>query len=344
VVWGEGRLVGDADFSPTGRALDAVRGHVAAGNFDFEALAALLEAPAPLGAAFGDTAGPQVSGVQLYGVMARWSLDPLLRLEAFGLARIARSSGDELDGSRFASSRLSGERYTASLRASGDGHGLAYAAEGAYQFGTASSVGIGGSKIAAWGAAAHVDKTIDQLVLTPTLRISGSYASGDDGQGAYKQFDPLLPDPQRFHGQMDLFGWSNMADLAGRVQVAPFTDGSVAVEYRYARLAKSHGEWVGSYMNAIGSVAVPPAITTTPAVASTIPAFDDLGHELDAVFAWRPWVPVEFRAGWSTFFLGDGAKAILSAHGRGSVDGVTRAVSPADMAHYAYLQATVSLP
>src|SRR5262249_35222765 len=120
--------------------LDAARAHVAVGNFDFEALAAILEIPGPLGSAFGDTRGPQQSGVQLYGLMARSTIDPLLKIEAFGLARVSRSSGAELDGSRFALSRLSGERFTAALRVSGDAKGWTYGAEGAYQFGTVSSI------------------------------------------------------------------------------------------------------------------------------------------------------------------------------------------------------------
>ena len=344
VVWGEGRLVGKADFAPAGRSLDAVRGHLAFGNFDFEALAAILEVPSPLGSAFSETAGPSRSGVQLFGLSAKWSLDPLLAIEAFGLARVARSNGEELDGSRFAASRLAGERLTAALRVSGDAKGWAYGAEGAYQFGAASSVGLGGSDIAAWGAAAHVSKTIEQLLLMPTFRVAGSYASGDDRKGAYKQFDPLLADPQRFHGQMDLFGWSNMMDVAGRAQVVPWTDTAIALEYRYARLAQGRGEWIGSYLTAVGSSTPPPLVTTTPPPPGPPPSNEtELGHELDVVLTYRPWIPLELRAGWSGLLLGDGAKAIMASHARGErlANG---AISPANIAQYAYLQATLTMP
>jgi hypothetical protein len=346
VVWGEGRLVGNADFSPVGRSLDAARGHLALGSFDFEALAALLELPSPLGTPFGESVGPVTSGAQLYGLNARWSLDPLFRVEAFGLARIARSHGDQLDGSRFQAGRLAGEKWTTALRVFGEGKGWAYSAEGAYQFGTATTLGTGSSTISAWAAAARVEKTLDQLLLTPTLRAAASYASGDDRQGVYKQFDPLLPDVQRFHGQMDLFAWSNMADVAGRVQVVPWTDTSFAVEYRYARLAKATGEWIGSYLNAIGSTTIPPGITTTPPVTASLPASNELGHEIDAVIGWRPWLPLELRAGWSGLLLGDGAKAIMSAHDRGAKSGTGPApiITPPDLAQYAYLQATLTMP
>lgn len=342
VVWGEGRFIGNADFAPAGRSLDAVRGHLTFGNVDLEALAALIEVPGPLGAGFSDTSGPATSGVQLYGVSARWTADPRFTIEAFGLARISRSNGSDLDGSRFMAARLAGERMTAAMRISGDAKGWAYGAEGGYQVGEASSVSIGGTDIAAWGVAAHASKTVEQLALTPTFRIAGSYASGDDGKGAYKQFDPLFSDPQRFHGQMDLFGWSNLMDVAARVAVVPWTDTSLAFEYRYARLADARGEWIGSYLTAIGSAVRPPSIVTTP--SSPAPSREkDLGHELDVGFTVRPWLPLELRAGWSGLLLGSGAKAVMSAHKRGANE-ANGAISPANIAQYGYLQATLTMP
>lgn len=330
VVWGEGRLIGNADFAPAGRSLDAVRGHLGAGAFEFEALGILLETPTPLGSPFGDTAGPSRSGIQLYGLSARWNVDPLLVVEAFGLARISRGSGADLDGSRFSVSRLAGELFTGALRVSGDAKGWTYGAEGAYQLGTASSLGIGGSDVRAWAAAGHVSKLLDQVAMTPTLRLAASYASGDDGSGTYTQFDPLLPDPQRFHGQMDLFSWSNEMDASARAQVVPWTDTAFALEYRYARLANANGEWIGGYMNAIGR-------------ASGATADEELGHELDVVFAWRPWVPLQLRLGWSGLLLGDGARAIMAAQARGrrQDDG---SILAEKLSQYAYAQATLNVP
>lgn len=328
VVWGEGRLVGNADFSPVGRSLDAARAHHSIGNFDFEALAAILELPGPLGTPFADTQGPTRSGTQLYGLLVGWSIDPLLKVEAFGLARVARSSGAELDGSRWQLSRFSGERVTAALRVSGERRGWTYGVEGAYQLGRVPLGPTGEEDVAAWAAAAHVSKTFDTLLMTPTFRIAGSYASGDDGSGGtYRQFDPLLADPQRFHGQMDLFAWSNAMDAAARAQIVPVVDTSFALEYRYARLAETNGEWIGSYLNAIGTGA-------TDA---------ELGHEIDAVLAWRPWVPLELRAGYSLLFMGDGARSVMStmARGRREPDG---AIYAEPIAQYAYGQATISMP
>lgn len=347
VIWGEGRLIGNADFSPTGRSLDAARAHLALGNFDFEALAAILEVPGPLGTSFGDRYGASRSGVQLYGLTAKWSVDPLLRVEAFALARVSRSDnvpGAGLDGSRFAIARLSGETYTGALRVSGEGKGWTYGVEGAYQLGTAASLTVGGTDIAAFAAAGHISKTLPEVRLTPTFRLGSSYASGDDGNGGkYTQFDPLLADPQRFHGQMDLFAWSNAIDVSGRAQIVPWTDTTFALEYRYARLARASGEWIGSYLTAVGSATPPPGFAAAGYAAPVGSPDPELGHELDVVFAWRPWLPLELRAGWSGLLLGDGARGIMSAYARGRADdgGV---VTAAKIAQYAYTQATLTMP
>lgn len=343
VVWGEGRLIGNADFSPVGRSLDAVRGHVAAGNFDFEALASILESPGPLGTSFADTSGPSHSGVELYGLLARWTIDPLFRIEAMGLMRMSRSDSSAYDGSRFEAARLSGERYTASLRVFGEAKGWDYGAEGAYQLGNAASLAPGGADIAAWAAAAHVQKLFDQVALTPTLRIAGSYASGDDGGSKVKAFDPMLADPQRFHGQMDLFGWSNEMDASGRVTIVPWTDTSFGVEYRYARLANGAGEWIDSYSRAIASAQPTgtPLVTAPTTTTNTVP--EELGHEIDVAFAWRPWLPLELRVGWSGLFMGSGAKQLMERMQRGNRE-INGSYTAPSMSQYAYGQATLTVP
>ena len=341
VVWGEGRLVGRADFAPTGRSLDAARAQLAVGRFDFEALAAILEPPTVLGSAFEDRFGPELAGVQLYGLAGTWNVDPLLRVQAFALARVSRSGGAFLDGSRFMAARLSGETYTGALRVSGEAKGWDYGLEGAYQLGNAASLSVGGTDIAAWAAAAHVQKTLPEVTLTPTLRVAGSYASGDEAGGKYTQFDPLLPDPQRFHGQMDLFAWSNLMDVTAGASVVPFTDTTFGVAYRYARLAQARGEWIGGYLQAIGRVHPTPGIAAPQAPPVTADA--ELGHEIDVALAWRPWLPLELRAGYSALVLGEGAKAIMAAQARGKRED-DNSISPASVAQYVFGQATLTVP
>lgn len=332
VVWGEGRLLGNADFSPRARALDALRARTAFGAFDVEALAVLLEAPGTLGSAWGDTSGPSRSGTQLFGALGRWNLHPLLAVELYGLARVARGSGGDLDGSRFRAARLAGETYTGALRVSGEAHGWSYGVEGAYQLGRSTAIALEGADIAAFAAAGHVEKKLEEVALTPTIRLGASYASGDDGSGTYKQFDPILPDVQRFHGPTDLFAWSNVVDVGGGVTVVPASFTSVTVGYRYARLAETSGEWVGSYLRSLGRGG-----------RDGTGASAELGHEISANVAWRPWAPLALRAGYAGVLLGDGARAVMSATARGKRqdDGSIRAET---VSHYGFVQATLDVP
>jgi Alginate export len=331
LAWGDGRLLGTADWSPVGRALDAARAHAPLGMLELELFAAILASPAPLGVSAGDTLGPTAAGAELYGAQAAWPIDPLLKLELLALARVARGSHLATDASRFSQARDSGETYTASLRVSGDHKGWKYAVEGAYQLGRAlgGSFGTDGADRRAFAVAAYGGRTFDTLVWTPTLRLGGSYASGDDGGTTYKQFDPILPDVHTWHGAMDVFAWSNLVEGHASVSVVPWTDATFGVEYRYARMAEAGGDWLGAYLSSIGR-----APTTTDA---------ELGHEIDVGARIRPWTPLELGAGYSLLALGAGAKAVLAAQARGRLqaDGT---YATADFAHYTYLTATLYVP
>jgi hypothetical protein len=324
ITWGDGRLVSNADWSPVARTLDAARGHASVGMFDFEAFAAVLDSPHPLGAGLGDTLGPTTTGDQLYGAQAAAAFDPLLKAELSLLARVTRDDAPT-DASRFALARADGERYVGSLRIFGGASGWKYAAEGAYELGRAEL--LAGAKIAAYAGAGYVEKKLGDVVLTPAFRLEADYASGGGNGATYKQFDPLLPDVHALHGAMDEFAWSNTMQLSARASIVPWTDGRAAVEYRYVQLASMSGEWLDGYLGEIargrgGGV---------------------LGHEVDAWVSWRPWPVLDLVAGYSVFALGDAARAMLSAvENESVVAGGT--VTPASLAHFAYLQATLRVP
>ena len=332
VQWGEGRLIGISDWSPTGRSLDAIRAKWAPGHFDFEALAVLLESPRPLGEGLGEPQSSKVtSGNELYGLRAGWTIDPLLVVEAFGIAEIARNGGGD---SVLETARNSGETYVASLRVSGDSRGFGYGAEGAYEFGRAAA--LNDVTRSAYAFAAHVGKTFESMAIEPSIRVGASYASGDDrtpgvvdaSRTTYKQFDPLLPDVHTEYGAMDIFSWSNTAEANARLGIAPSRVTHLDLEYRYAQLVKSAGEWLNGYLEPVGRANSGSAA---------------LGHELDLGFAWRPWVPLDLRAGYSLLFLGDGGRAIMAAEGRGERQ-ANGSVTTSTTSHFAYLQATVSVP
>jgi len=307
VTWGEGRLLGVADWSTAGRSLDAVRGRLLVGEGAFELLAASLTDSSGSGllSAYG----------QLFGARAEWAFHPLLAGEAYGLVRLAQvnpSSSLAVDGS------VRGQTYTAALRAHGDAYAWAWGIEGVYQLGRAEDLG---EDRAAWAAAGHVAHTFERVVFVPTVRLGGAYASGDNGGSTYRAFDPLLPDVHVWHGAMDLFSWSNEAEANARAAVVPWSDAVAALEYRYVRLAEPGGAWRTAYLVEIARGA---PRTNTQA---------DLGHEVDVAFTWSHWVPVELTAGYSVLMLGEGARALI-ASGLGS---------PPRASHFAYAQMTLKV-
>ncbi len=329
VTWGEGRLIGEADWSPVSRSLDALRGRVALGPFDLEALAAVIESSQPSSPSFGASNGPTFTGTQLYGANLAWPVGPLLKVEVTSLARIARSGISE---SRFATAARSGETYVQSVRASGEGRGWKYGVEGAYEFGRVSAAIVpGGLTRASYAAAAHVARTFDTIGTSPTIRLGGSYASGQGagGSATYTQFDPILPDVHTHYGLMDVLSWSNIIEGNARVTVVPFTDTTFGLQYRYARLADASGEWLNSSLSLVGRA----------------PASSDatLGHEFDVIATWRPWAPFDVSAGYAAFLMGDGARTIMALEGRGAPTG-DGGFSPAAVSHFGYLQATLNVP
>jgi hypothetical protein len=317
ITWGEGRLLGAADWSPTARSLDAVRGRLVASDWAFEALAAALSDTVP---AAGSLVG-QAYG-ELLGARAEWALDPLLAFELYGLARFAQDSpATTLEDT------VRGQTFTGALRLHGAAHAWSWGAEGAYQGGHVDHLG---QDRGAFAAAGHVGFTFEHVRLLPTLRAGVAYASGDDGSSSqYRAFDPLLPDVHTWHGAMDLFAWSNELEASLRAAVAPFTDAVAAVEYRYVRLAQAGGAWRTAYLETVG--------------AATGNTDGELGHEVDASLAWSPWEPVELRAGYSLAVMGAGAKAILAARELGTVQS-SGTLSQPGLLHFAFAQASLRIP
>ena len=103
----------------------------------------------------------------------------------------------------------------------------------------------------------------------------------------------------------------------------------LALEYRYARLAQPGAAWRSAYLTTIG---------TAPGNDRAV-----LGQEIDAMVRWSPWEPLSLEAGYSVFFVGAGARAILVADGIGKAkpDGM---LSTEALSQFAYLQATLRIP
>jgi len=289
IAWGEGRLLGTADWSPAARSLDAVRARVVVRDSAFELLAAVLTDPAlPVFAAYGE----------LFGVRGELAFDPLLAIEAYVLARFAQESPSvDLENT------VRGETYTGALRAHGDSQAWSWGAEGAMQLGRVPHFA---EDRLAWAAAGRASYTFERALGHPTVHLGVAFASGDGGGSTYRAFDPLLPDVHSGHGAMDLFAWSNEEEANIRLTAVPWTDGLAGVEYRYVRLAEPGGAWRSAYL---ATIARAPDNTQ-----------GELGHEVDAFVAWSPWAPLDLSAGYSVFVLGDGARNLVAANQLGLTD------------------------
>lgn len=332
LAWDDGRVLGRSDWSPSGRSLDAARLHGAFGILDLEAFGAILDAARPFGASFDNVSGPYSSGSELFGALASVTVDPLFKVQLEGLARLQGAPPPLVESSDFALARSLGETYTGVLRISGDGKPLEYALAGYVQGGHASQLSGDRATRLAYAFHGDVARKLDGIVLTPKVRIGAAYASGDDGTGNYRAFDPILPDPNTHYGAMSSLAFSNLFEAHGALSLFPSEETRVDLEYRYARLVNATGEWLDGYLFSVGR-------TGGPSNAY------ELGHELDLAFRWRPLPELDIAAGYAGMLLGDGAKAILSspavARGERQSDG---SFKPADFSHFGYLSVTARVP
>jgi hypothetical protein len=326
IVWDGGHLLGNADFSPVARTFDAVRAHAGWRSLDFEAFAALTDVPRPIGIGFGDPNGSYFGGSQLYGALASATLDPLFKAQLYGLLRPAPGSSSSTFApapTDFSQSRTFGDDWTIALGISGDSKGWKYGVTGALQLGRVPLV-TGPLDRLAYAVVGDASRTFDGIVLSPTIKIGASYASGGKSGSQYTQFDPLYPDVQVNHGLLGAFAWSNLIDVHGAVTIVPTTDMRLMVGYRYARMADKSGDWLDTYL--------------VPVAPGNVATNEELGHEVDVMFSYRPWPAFVMSAGYSLLILGQGAKDAMTAEQRTS-KGV-----PPDLSHYAFLQLTLTVP
>jgi hypothetical protein len=313
VTWGDGRLIGENDWSITGRSLDAGRFGFQAGDFDVEMLAAMLATPGrylPANAP-SSTALKEGSGAQLYGLNAVWHALPLLQPEVTGLARIVRDPTP--------TTLTPSSTFVIDGRIAGDRRGFRYALEGAYELGQVAGYGV----IRDLSAFAFAARATWETALPGhlTFGAEGAYASGDNGSptGTVKRFDPILPDEHALLSPMSLVAWSNLILGGGTLGVRPAEEVGLLAGYRYAALAEPGGRWSNAALAPIGAA---PANTSR-----------SLGHEIDASIRVAPWRLFEAEAGYGLFVRGSGADAILQAASR-----------PATLQHWAYLQMTGRVP
>jgi hypothetical protein len=317
VTWGEGRLIGVSDWRLSPRSLDAALARWVVRQVDFEVLAAILSPPGAVPTEQSPQAPTAIvedsgTGAQLYAAAATLHLDPLLHAQVSGLGRVVRTP--------YPPALTPSDTFVVDARLFGDKAGLAYDAEFAYELGRLAVV-RGIRDIRAWAATAHADWQSGWL-FRPRFSLGGSYATGDPGTqgGEMHRFDPILPDARAGLGQMGLYAWSNVAEVAFTTSLTPLDDVTLALGYRNVHLADSRGAWFAASLLPVGQNRQNDA--------------PFLGHEIDAFVRYVPYDGFVVSAGYGAFVTGDGARAILS----GRADGGPRLLSAA------FLQASLTAP
>jgi hypothetical protein len=321
VRWGDGRLIGDADWTARGHALDAGRAMFAIGPVDLDLLAAMLEPPGSLPPSHAPTDPAEPArigtGAQLYGLDLMWRIVPLFGAEASAIARVVRDPMPR--------ELLRGDTFTVGGRLFGDWRGVVYAAEGHYQLGRVAGYETAPAPIrdiAAFAVAAQVSW---QTALPADLRFAAraAYASGDDSNGSgaeLERFDPIMPTVHEHHGLMDLYAWSNLIEAGGLAGARPVEELTLEAGYTFVGLAEPSDRWTTAALLPVGAA---------PNNESHI-----LGHEVDVVARVEPWTFASFSAGYGLMVLGDGGRAILASAGRGEPE----------LLHYGMVQAAIHAP
>lgn len=327
IVWGDGRLIGEGDFTQTPQIFDAARLGLSIKKLDIDAFAALLGEGyyGPLGGLAGSGSAnpsqtgqtisfPASTGSQLYGLRFAWHAMPLLNVELGGLARIVRPPTYY--------SLTPSDTFVVSAHLSGDKRGFKYSAEGAYELGRISSYGVNRDLRAFALAGRATWETA--LPWHMTFGAEAAYASGDNGStdpaAVQTRFDPIAPDKRPGHNLMGLYSWSNLILAGGDISVRPAEPVGINVGYRFVGLANPKGRWTSASLVAIG--------------ASPINDSHVLGHQIDTALSFQFWKPLTIDAGYGLFITGDGAKNILEASGRGRLGAQ----------HFGYVQATFKGP
>lgn len=290
---GDGRLIGISDDRAPGRSLDAARLVVRVGDWDLQALAAMLVFPGePTVRAPDDTDGGLVPGAQLYALDATWRIAPFFAAELTGIARIVRQPlVDYLTPS---------DTFVAAGRLFGDYRGVRWSVLGAFEGGRVALEGQEENATLIAGAVAGRVEWETALPWHLTFGAQGAYATGKPAAGDTPTeigvFDPILPDTTRHFGQYDFYALSNLIEGGADVSIRPVEEFAARAGYRFAGLADAKGPWFTSALFPVGQ--------------SSTNDNQIMGHVITAELEARPWDPLRINIAYGIMVLGEGAKQI----------------------------------
>lgn len=250
------RLLGAVDWTQQGRAFDAARLAFERGPWHAHLFYARV---AEWKTVTWEDKGDQA----LVGLWAKWTRFAFVQPSVLFLADL-----DFADG-------VDRKRYTVGLRVHGAWKGLGYDLEYYHQLGSQGAMDIN-----AFLVAGRVSYTAP-VMTKPTVQLWVDLLSGDSDAADDKiqTFDTLFATNHKFYGFMDLFlaipahtGGKGLLDVGGRLQLTPWKNLQVMVDYHAFQIARSDAQ--GRKL---------------------------LGHEIDVVAAWGIWKGVGLAVGYGVF-------------------------------------------
>ncbi len=310
LIYGDERLVGNADWNNVPRSFDAAKLRFENPNLWVDAFAGLVVVPVPH--QFNeDNNHDWFSGIYA----SSSTLVPRQETQLYFLSRNASTK---------AVGAVSGSLYplpsardieTAGARVKslpGQWNGWDYTAELAGQFGSINVAvpGAGRRRVdqEALAAAVTGGYTWATAPFTPRLGLEYDFASGDHDprDGKSGTFENLFPTNHKVYGYMDFFSWHNMHDLRLTASLRPAKPLLVTLDYHLFWLADTHDYFypiAGAGRSASSSYGRNPQFNSF------------VGSELDleAIYTPAPWITL--RAGYGHFFVGDYVQSSLASVG-----------------------------
>jgi alginate export protein len=278
LVFGDQRLIGNADWLNTGRTFDAVRASWRRERWSLDTFAGFSVSVRP------DRFNRPEPGSLLSGVDVMLpALVPAFRVEAYFFGRRAPNQAIETGPAAVLHSGTTGLRWRSAFHSPIDTGG-----EMAGQFGSA-----GGDAVRAWAGHWDIGYRVTESGWQPRLTSEYNYASGDHDphDGRRGTFDQLYPTGHDKHGLADQVGWRNVHDVREGVELR--------VTPRWQTRARYTSWWLASTADALYDAAgAIVARSTSPAVPRHV------GQELDVQATFTGPHRMNVAAGYAHIFPG----------------------------------------
>ena len=310
MIYGDERLIGNADWNNIPRSFDAAKLRYENDIFWVDGFAALPVIPRD------DRFNRSNEHDILSGVYASTKkLLPKTETQFYFLAR-----NTSTDSPTFLTKTLNGlasprDIYTAGGRlksAQGEFGPWDFDAEAAYQFGR-FKIGAGTKSLDQEAFASHVagGYTWTNTFGKPRVGLEYNYASGDSDptDDKHETFDNLFPTNHKYYGYMDFVSWQNIHDLRLSTSIKPYS--------KLTLNGDVHAFFLADNNDFFYTVAGTPRTAGGYGIKSTAGSYVGTEIDLIATFTLKPYLV--FQGGYGHFFVGEYVENSLKTTG-GSKD------------------------